>query len=375
MAVKAKKLPSGSWRCQVYAYTDDSGKRHYKSFTSTDPTTRGRDEAEAAAAAYKAENTKKRRMGIDQIGQLTVRELCEMYTQSRRDAGESPTTIAGYETVMRSGFPYLMEYRVRELDERVLQKEIRRESRRPKSKTAKSTGQAISAKTVRNEWGLISSALHRYYNRFNWNELDLPKLTKRQVELPEPEEIMQLVIGTPIELPVLLAMWLSFSLSEIRGLTRDSVSRDGDFITIRQVTVDAAGEVVTKDQGKTETRLRRHRIPKRIKALIEELPPDQDRLVTLSGQAVGARWRRLQERSADWDPITFHDLRHVNASVMAMLHVPDKYAQERGGWKTDRVMKSVYQNTFSRERVSVDNLVDNYFDEIYCDLQHEMQHE
>ena len=34
----AKKLPSGSWRCLVYDYTDTSGKRHYKSFTSSAPT-------------------------------------------------------------------------------------------------------------------------------------------------------------------------------------------------------------------------------------------------------------------------------------------------------------------------------------------------
>ncbi len=28
---KAKKLPSGSWRCLVYDYTDADGKRKYKS--------------------------------------------------------------------------------------------------------------------------------------------------------------------------------------------------------------------------------------------------------------------------------------------------------------------------------------------------------
>ena len=44
---KAKKLPSGSWRAQAYDYTDDSGKRHYKSFTA--PT---RKEAEFMAAEY-----------------------------------------------------------------------------------------------------------------------------------------------------------------------------------------------------------------------------------------------------------------------------------------------------------------------------------
>ena len=51
----AKKLPSGSWRCQVYDYTDENGKRHYKSFTSTDQSAKGKREAERMAADYAAE--------------------------------------------------------------------------------------------------------------------------------------------------------------------------------------------------------------------------------------------------------------------------------------------------------------------------------
>ena len=43
----AKKLPSGSWRCQVYDYTDANGKRHYTSFTA--PT---KKEAEYKAAQF-----------------------------------------------------------------------------------------------------------------------------------------------------------------------------------------------------------------------------------------------------------------------------------------------------------------------------------
>ena len=55
----AKKLPSGSWRCQVYDYTDANGKRHYKSFTSDNPTTKGKRAAEKMAADYAAEKESK----------------------------------------------------------------------------------------------------------------------------------------------------------------------------------------------------------------------------------------------------------------------------------------------------------------------------
>lgn len=49
---------------------------------------------------------------------------------------------------------------------------------------------------------------------------------------------------------------------------------------------------------------------------------------------------------------------------MALLRIPDKYAQERGGWKTDAVMKRVYTQTFSEERIKVDNIMDDYFENI-----------
>jgi len=65
---KAKKLPSGSWRVLVYSHSepvyDDNGKpildkagkpkqkRFYESFTSDDPSTAGKREAEYAAAEF-----------------------------------------------------------------------------------------------------------------------------------------------------------------------------------------------------------------------------------------------------------------------------------------------------------------------------------
>ncbi|WP_242939942.1 hypothetical protein [Ruminococcus flavefaciens] len=49
---------------------------------------------------------------------------------------------------------------------------------------------------------------------------------------------------------------------------------------------------------------------------------------------------------------------------MLMLGIPDKYAMERGGWSTDSVLKSVYQQTFSSERKKIDKIIDGYFNGI-----------
>ena len=61
----AKKLPSGSWRCLVYSHTErtfdaKSGtwkdKRIYESFTSDDPSRRGKADAERQAAEFQQED-------------------------------------------------------------------------------------------------------------------------------------------------------------------------------------------------------------------------------------------------------------------------------------------------------------------------------
>ena len=56
----AKKLPSGSWRCQVYSHTEElkqpdgttKKKRIYESFTSDIPGPKGKRMAEKMAAEF-----------------------------------------------------------------------------------------------------------------------------------------------------------------------------------------------------------------------------------------------------------------------------------------------------------------------------------
>ena len=161
----------------------------------------------------------------------------------------------------------------------------------------------------------------------------------------------------------MLAMWLSFTMSEVRGIRVCDINNG--IMTINQVVVDVRGMPVAKAAGKEYDRNRALAVPPYIMRLIEDTPAWQDGdgyIITASGESIRGRFRRLCAK-ADVD-ITFHDLRHVNASVMLQLNIPDKYAMERGGWKTDTTMKRVYQETFSRERKNVDALVDSYFDDV-----------
>mgnify|MGYP002510770149 CR=1 FL=1 len=364
---KAKKLPSGSWRCLVYDYTDSVGKRHYKSITSNDPSPRGRREAELKAAEYQAQKSIGARKKSADYGDMTLTEAIDKYVESRELLNRSPTTVQDYQCIQRNAFQDLMDMQLKNFDVTILQEAINVEARRPAHSLAKK-GKTISAKRVKNEWGLVGAVLHKYRKDINLDEIELPQVTPRNVELPSAHAVIQMVHGTEIELPVLLAMWLSFSMSEVRGLTK-SKSISGDYLTIREVIVDVDGKPYKKDMAKNPTRNRRHRIPAYIKALIDKV--EGDVLVPIDGRTLYRKWIRLQDKYG-MDHITFHDLRHLNASVMAMLRIPDKYAQERGGWKSDKVMKNIYMQTFSEERERVDNVIDEYFNQI---MQHEIQHE
>ena len=370
---KAKKLPSGSWRALAYSHSepafdkngkpllDKNGKqkekRIYESFTSDDPTLAGKRQAEFAAAEFQLNKGKDKKKKKEHA-KMKLTEAIDEYIASRESLNRSPTTVHDYRCIQKHAFQDLMEMQLEDIDEFIMQEAINIESKRPSKRSFKNP-KPLSAKRLKNEWGLVSAVLHKYRKDFNFSDIELPTILPRVVELPPAREVLRIIKGTDIELPVLLAAWLSFSMSEVRGLTK-SKSIHGDYIMINEVVVDVGSTSVRKDMAKNPTRNRRHRIPPYIKNLIDQV--EGDKLVTINGKALYYRWIRLQDAN-NMDHITFHDLRHLNASIMALLRVQDKYAQERGGWKSDQVMKKVYMQTFSEEREKVDDIIDDYFEE------------
>lgn len=342
---KAKKLPSGSWRVQLYIGKDDAGKRRYKSFTAAT-----KKEAEAAAALYSVQKKQK-----DAIG-MTVGDAIDKYIESKENV-LSPSTIRSYRSYRKSYLQGIMDVPLDELDNRIVQAAVNRD--------------AIdkSPKTLRNAHGLLSAALGVYLPDMTLRTT-MPAKEHKIREMPTPAEVMELVYGTPIELPCLLAIWMGMRMSEVRGIRYSDIS--GNILTIRHTKILVEGEDIVRDQTKNYTSTRQLRLPAYILDLIEQSREENgsEYIVTLSGAAIYCRLKRLLAKHG-LPHIRFHDLRHLNASVMHELGVPDKYAMERGGWSTNSVLQSVYQHTFSEKRKSVDDQIDAYFNSI---MQHDIQH-
>lgn len=332
-----------AWHCMVYAGKDECGKRKYASVTA--PT--------KAECAFKAAQIQSEGLPPEKVAR-TVGEVVDQYIASCELL--SPTTVAGYQKIRRTMFQSLMDVDVADLTDKALQGFINAESRRKSRR-----GTLISPKSVRNAYGLISASLRAEGLSFT---VKLPEDLPKFIELPEPEDVIRAVQGSDIELPCMLALWLSLSMSEVRGLRFSSI-RHG-CIYIDQVVVDVNGKAVEKKNAKVRTRNRCLELPPYLLDLIRsttdfplyEQGKISDRfLVELRGEY------QIRRRLNHLVPgITFHQLRHMNASVMLQLGVPDKYAMERGGWSTPHTMKAVYQHTFSRERQRVDSAVDAYFE-------------
>ena len=112
----AKKLPSGSWRCRVYDYTDESGKKHYKSFTSDNPKPAGKREAEAAAAAYAV--SKK----TTAPRSLTFQAALEAYID-KRSVVLSPSSVREYKRAKKN-YDDLKDIRIDDITQEDIQKHV-----------------------------------------------------------------------------------------------------------------------------------------------------------------------------------------------------------------------------------------------------------
>lgn len=333
---KAIKLPSGNYRAQGSKTVN--GKQIRKSFTA--PT--------KAEAEYLASKWMVSVVDESKPENKTLREICEMYIELKRPI-LSPTTISGYEKVLRNNFQEYMNVKVSKLTRLMLQQMIGDECMKVNRR-----GVRMSPKSVANAWTFVSSALRQYGYEF---KVQLPERPDKVVQILSPETILAVVKGTNIELPVLLGCWCSLSMSEIRGAMASDI-RDG-ILYISRVIVDVDGVPTIKDKGKEEKRTRAIRLPQ----YILDLCPKEGYLVPMRGNTIYKHWTKILEDN-DLPHMTFHQTRHIFATAGAMLNIPSKVLQEKGGWKTDYTMKKVYQHTFTEDRREADDKIDEYFEKL-----------
>lgn len=340
---KAKKLPSGSWRCRVYSHTDESGKKIYKSFTVEDPTPKGKRRCEALAAEWAEDKEMDRRAKSN----ITFGEALEAYISSRENV-LSPRSIMDYRSTQRNHLKLLQPLDIYKITQVDVQKQMNLEATK------------VSPKTCRNIHGLISAVMRVYRPEFALNTA-LPKRQPTNLYIPTTNDFKAILArakGTTLEVPILLAAIGTMRRGEICALMAEDI--DGNIIHVhRNMVKDGHGNYIIKTP-KSYAGDRYIDVPD---WLIEKLPK-HDRVVNMVPDTLTGEFIRCV-RSCDIPRFRFHDLRHYSASVQHALGIPDSYIMQRGGWGNDSTLKSVYRHALSDQSKKMSRVTNAYFSQLY----------
>ncbi|MBR3238667.1 MAG: site-specific integrase [Oscillospiraceae bacterium] len=334
----AKKQPSGMWKVRVYSHTDESGKQHMRAFTA--PT---KAEAEAMAAAFqgKADRTAQ--------GDPTVEEALERYVTAKT-AVLSPKTVREYRGMMGRYYDTLAKTRIRKITSIMLQEWV-----------SKLTEQ-VSAKTVRNAYGLLLSAITLHLPDASY-KVTLPARPKRRTSAPEDDQVRVLFerASSWLKICIALAAFGSLRRGEISALTYGDI--DGSVIHVsRDMVQDSASRWIIKDMPKTSDSIRDVPVPQEVIALIGSGAPDQI-IVPRNPNVITMAFGRLRDSLGL--SVRFHDLRHYYASIGAVIGIPDVYLAQFGGWRPGSpVLKQIYQNRIDTAAAQYAGAMTGHFSKI-----------
>lgn len=294
----AKKLPSGSWRVQVYAGKNAEGRPQYRSFTR--PT---KKEAEYEAMTWQLHYKEVSRDATS----MTVAEAMDKYIASK-DGILSPSTLRGYDTIRRTAVQELMPVKLNRLTPQMIQEAINRASK-PYTDGRGRTRQR-TPKTIRNIHGLLSAVLAEYYPDLQLHTT-LPQKERKEQQILEPEQIavlLRAVAGTEMEIPILLAVWLCMRTSEILGLTWDCVDFERGTVTVKKALVRGKDNEWVEKTTKTTSSTRTISAPDYI---LDKLKAAKDGAVTehvvdIRGNGLYKRLKVILRKS-DLPDIRFHD--------------------------------------------------------------------
>lgn len=314
---KAKRLPSGSWRCRVYSHTNSQGIKQYESFTA--PT---KQQAEMMAAKFANDNDRRRNEDI------TVKIAVQNYIEANSNV-LSPSTIYGYRTSQKR-MSQIDAIRIRKITSKDIQSFI-----------SWMVDKGLSPKTIKNTYGLLRSALTFAGVDQNFM-IHLPSRAKKTKISPEHTQVEALYSNASKKMKIVIALAAFHSLrrGELAALKYGDIK--GNTLTIHSDIVYGDDKKWHhKEVPKTDASNRTVYLHQKLLDLIGTGNPD-DYILNVNPNTIGENFGRLKKKLGI--NITLHDLRHYFASLAVVLEIPDTYTASLGGWKNGSpVLKEVYQ--------------------------------
>lgn len=312
---KPRRLKSGSYFIQM--------RLGGESISITRPSAR---ECTQAAMEIKAAHLAGRKLVSK--SEMTVGQLIDAYIKSR-PAKTSPATLRGYKTYRRTRFASIMDKRPQQIKD--WQAVIDNEA------------QLISAKTLKNAWGLVTASL-RSAKLAVPEDIVIPQIIKNPIPFLRYNEIQPLlktIRDRPEELAILLGLH-SLRPSEILAIKPQDIDLRTRMIHVSGAVVRGPDGWVRKAENKTEDSQR-------------NIPIMIDRLAELAGSLTGETAVTIKSSyllehlhmdcvAAGVTDVSIYGLRHSFASLCHHARISELQCMQWGGWSDQQTMHKIYMH-------------------------------
>lgn len=336
MARKKKcELPSGNVRIQIYDYTDNLGKKHYKSFTA--PT--------RAEAVLLANDWKTNRKELKEP--LNVLTACQRYIKLKEGV-LSPSTVTGYKTALNR----ISKHRIAKID-------LSSINTQDVQLFVSDLAASVSPKTVSNTYGLLVSALKVFLPSMSF-KVTLPKKQKVALYIPSTSDVQTLLDACKtieLKLAILFAAIGTMRRGEACAVTFKDVDYKNEMIVINKSLVKVNDKDFVEKPPKTYESNRKVKMPSYVFAMIKSLHKKDGYVLGMNPDQLYDKFA-LTLKKTSLPHFRYHDLRHYAASNMHANGVPERYIEAIGGWKPNSgVLKRTYENVIDSELYKIEQLL------------------
>ena len=257
-----------------------------------------------------------------------------------------------------------------------------------------SKSKPLSEKTIRNHMGIISSILS---TAVKWNiikenpmqRIDMKKVQKSKAKYYDDKQVAEMLKALSTE-PLILAAMISLAIdtglrrSELTGLTWDDINFDASQISINKQRHYIVGYGTIKDKPKTEAGVRIVTVSQTVMSLLKQYKHQQIQ----QKLKLGTAWKNepyvfvLEDGTAmnpnlpyKWfikflerhnlPKITFHQLRHTNASIMIASGEDVVTVSGRLGHADKNITLNTYSHIIKSKETQVASKMDEFYEKIH----------
>ena len=337
---KPRKLKSGTWFIQLRLNSESIS-------VSADTEKECIRQAQFIKSEYLAG---RRQENTHKDTEIPLREACERFIDNRKNS-LSPSTIRGYNYIVKNRFQSLMPRNVCDITESEWITACNKEAA------------TCSPKTLTNAWRFIASVLRREL-KIVPPDVTLPQIPPNERPFLSAEEIavfVDAIKGTEVEIPALLGL-SSMRRSEICALRWENIDFKNRLIHIKGAAVyDESDVLVQKKTNKNQSSTRT--IPIMMDELYSALfaaRQPSGLIVTCAPNVIRNRINRICELNG-LPKVGTHGLRHSFASLAKHIGMPEQLTMQIGGWSDYQTMRKIYTHISQKDADSYKNAMSDFY--------------